>query len=125
MALEPIVGPMLDRATCLASGRVDSEDVLRMCDEGTMQLWLAMRNERDVIAVLVTELVEFPGRKVCNLLFCAGEDMHTWAHKLAEIEAWAAGEGCEIVTIQGRAGWGRMFPEYRLAYVTLEREIMQ
>lgn len=60
-------------------------------------------------AMLFTEIVKYPARKVCVIQYAAGPGaldallQHVWA-----IEAWAARQGCDATMIPGRKGWRKV-----------------
>lgn len=78
------------------------EDVEQMCDEGRLQFWPG------VDSVILTEIVDYPRRRVLNVFAAAGN--------LAEIRAmipvlqkWAISKDCSLAVFAGRAGWERTF----------------
>jgi hypothetical protein len=92
-------------------------DVLDAVAAGTAQLFPV---EPD--GVIVTRLVQEPGRLVC-LVWLASGDLEPLLERYVDIEAWAAREGAVAMRIQGRAGWLRVLPGFRHAGVIMEKEL--
>src|SRR3954469_2976868 len=92
-------------------------DVLQAVADGTAQLF-AVNGD----GVIVTRLVQEPGRLVC-LVWLASGDLEPLLERYVDIEAWAAREGAVAMRIQGRAGWLRVLPGFRKAGVILEKEL--
>jgi hypothetical protein len=72
--------------------------------------------------VIVTRLVQEPGRLVC-LVWLASGDLEPLLERYVDIEAWAAREGAVAMRIQGRAGWLRVLPGFKQTGVILEKEL--
>jgi hypothetical protein len=72
-------------------------------------------------AVCVTELLLIPKGKICRIVACGGDQVIPWQLAFAPIENYAIAEGCVAMRIEGRTGWQRVFPDYTLAWVCLEK----
>lgn len=104
-------------------GRVNAENIREFLRAGTMQLWIVLGDRGEALAVVVTEIVAFPGAKVCVVRGLAGNDRDRWLHHLAEIETWAKGLECSRVEVRGRKGMAKVLRDYKLTAVFLEKEI--
>lgn len=103
-ALEPGCGTEADLLADLAGGRA--------------QLWAGDR------AALVTQCVEEPlGR--CLHVWLAGGDLKEIMMLKPGIEAWARGQGCVRVSLDGRRGWARVLRRhgYTDNEIELERRL--
>lgn len=89
---------------------------------GSGLLWLACEGPT-IKAAMTTALVRTEADLVCILTACGGEDMHEWLPLLAKVESYAKAEGCSIVRIYGRKGWGRVLDGYHVEHVILERTL--
>ena len=89
---------------------------------GRALLWLAS-DVKGVAAAAVTELDIANGEKFCTLTACAGEEMPRWFNLLGRIEQFAKDEGCHSMRVNGRQGWLKVLPNYRIAAVVLEKEL--
>jgi hypothetical protein len=121
--LARMIHPMLKPATDTTRGKVTPGQILERAEQGTMQVWLGGERRRAPRVVVITELVNYPAHKGCVILLAAGREMSTWSHLIADIESWARAEGCRTIEIQGRKGWGRVFPDYRPMYQVFEKEL--
>jgi hypothetical protein len=101
-------------------------------DDAPHMVWSDSRGARgrsdtgELLAAGTTELVTLEnGRKLCVIGTCAGRDMKSWKHFLADIERWAAQEGCEAVRFYGRPGWARTFKDqgYVQPWIVVEKRI--
>lgn len=119
---------MIAPAVWHSDGKFSPEHVVDQCAKGHMQMWLAVREDdasTDYLAALVTELVDYPGRKVLSIPFLAGSEMASWLHLYPQIEDWAKEQGCGEVEIIGRKGWERVAGPlgFAYSYTTLAKEI--
>jgi hypothetical protein len=97
------------------------EDVKAALIRRDMQLHVAQSDR--IEAICITELVNYPRRKLCNLFLLAGENMARWVHYQSEIVAWARSVGCDGMEVHhGRAGWGKRLPGWAQS-VTLRRDL--
>lgn len=67
---------------------------------GSMQLW-AVPN-----GWWVTQIDEYPGKKVCTIMFAGGKYTN-WLECGESLKDWARSIGCESIEIHGRKGWAR------------------
>lgn len=94
--------PWIEAALRRGLGTHEFEDVASAIMAGKMQLWPASSG------CLVTEIKEYPRKKVIHLLFAGG--------KLADVLKmtddaldWAKSLGCTMALAEGRKGWGRAY----------------
>lgn len=122
----PTIRPILARAVDRVRGRTSCDHILECVQIRTMQLWLLVEppfEQKDVLAVVVTELREYPGRSVCVMLLAAGRLVRRWKPLLGVVEEWAKLEGAELLEIHGRRGWGGLLPEFEEDYTVFVKEI--
>lgn len=94
-----------------------------LCD-GVRQLWLATSQGRGIEALLMTKIEKDKRGKFCALKLLVGEEPGRWLHLLEKIEAWAAENGCFMVTTEWtRTGWEKLLPDYQPKRVWLEKEL--
>lgn len=117
-----IVSPDIERALRFADGKYQIEDVKDALSRRDMQLWVAAEGG-EALSVAVTEIVNYPRKRVCVVMFCGGREFKRWLHHIEEIERWAKGAGCDMVEICGRRGWRRVLPRYNSKLEVLAREI--
>lgn len=111
----PAVKHMVEAALAQSAGRLDADDVLELLTSGGMQLWalITSEGEPEVAAVLVTEIMDYPRKRVLDLSLMGGSRMELWLDALPVLEQWAAQQGIHQVQIHGRRGWARVtgYPE--------------
>lgn len=78
------------------------DDIAAAVAAGTMQLWPAPRG------CLVTEIVQFPRKRVLDV-FLGGGELDQLADMHRDVIAWAKSQGCTEAIITGRRGWVRAF----------------
>ena len=83
-------------------------DILAALVSGDMQLWIM---GRPPAVALVTEIVNYPQRRVCRLIIGAADPgwRTHWLPSLARVEAWAKAQGCQGMEVNyARKGWARL-----------------
>jgi hypothetical protein len=117
----PLVAPFIRRA----AERDDRSDVSRIAQDlhdGSALLWLAW-DGKSICAAAVTQLNIANGRKFCTITACGGRGHKRWLSLISALERFAIEEGCTSVRINGRRGWARVLPDYRLHSIVLEKEL--
>ena len=67
------VAPLLERTKEHSEGELETDDFLEPLTHGDMQLWIATE-QSDVHAVMVTQLITYPQKKILRIISLAGED---------------------------------------------------
>jgi hypothetical protein len=116
------VEPLIEHALAYAFGLITTSDVLDGFADNNMQIWLCW-HEGEIEAVVVTEIEQHPGGKVCNFIAVAGENRDNWLEFEAIITAWAAAEGAKEHRAIGRTGWQRAAPGWRYAGTIIRKPI--
>ncbi len=94
---------------------------IRSALDGHALLWIAF-GDGQLEAAAVTQLIETKNGLACHAVACGGSG-DQWVEYLQEIENYAKAEGCSVMRIEGREGWRRVFKDYKLAWITLEKRI--
>lgn len=115
----PHVKPMLQAAT-EQCGDWSLLDIRAALDSFAL-LWIAC-SDAGIEAAAVTQLIQTKNGLACHAVACGGSG-EQWVQHLAEIEKYAKEEGCSVIRIEGREGWRRVFKDYKLAWITLEKRI--
>lgn len=100
-----------------SGGTHEWQDIVDGIATGNMQLWPAERG------CLVTEIVEYPRKRVLNV-FLGGGDLDQLVEMHDAVQAWGEAQGCVGATIIGRAGWERVYRErgWKRQHVVLAKE---
>ena len=93
------------------------DDVRRMVAEGKAHLWPAARG------AMVTEVVNFPQRRVMNI-FLAGGELDQLLDMEADATRWCKTWGATGAMLHGRKGWEKVLAErgYRHLYTVLGKD---
>jgi hypothetical protein len=97
--------PWIEAALGYDNGGHTVEDVQAKVASGLMQFWPAPRG------CIITEILQFPRRKMVNV-YLAGGELDQLADMQDAIIAWAKENGCTGAMLSGRKGWERVFSQY-------------
>src|SRR5882672_11441289 len=82
-------------------------DIRQACIDGAMQLWVAC-GDTAIEAAIVSRIVRYPKRAVCQVPLIGGRRMATWLSAMqAMIESYARANGCTHMEGAGRLAWCR------------------
>lgn len=98
-------------------------NILSDLTKGRRLLWLAVDENEDIIAAMLTQLFNMVSGKMCKMQECGGERMQEWKHLRKRVEDYARAEGCTRVMLEGRLGWARIMPDYEQVAVVLEKRL--
>lgn len=115
------VKPFIEQALEESPNDYTSQDIYEAVLLRDMQLWVWKENEK-IIAALVTELRDFPRKKICTLVLGAGAGLDIWKDDDA-IFRWAKERGCHSVEIFGRRGWGKALTGWREVDTHFRRDL--
>jgi len=105
------VSPLLEKALNKNPGDIDLELVRERLESGEYLLMCAIENDK-ILASFAVELVN-EKRKTANIVLCGGERMDDWLDQFMDtIKPLVRDQGCEAITIMGRAGWQRKMKPY-------------
>lgn len=122
--VEQGVGKALEHA----HGEITVHDVLQNVMNDKALIWAVVETEpvQRLLAVAVTEIIEYPQVTALRVLGLAGTELHTWFMRLDEaFQHFARTHGCTRIESACRRGLGRMLVGYGYgeAYVTLIKEV--
>lgn len=117
----PVAEPFL-KSAMVRTGLGLFNDVAADLFAGKSLLWIAWDGAA-VEAAAATQLQATENGLVCVIVACGGRRLGRWLPLLAEIEAYAAKEGCSAVRIFGRMGWQRVLSGYRPSNVVLDKPL--
>lgn len=106
------VFPLCERyvadALVFTHGAFEPSDICDACERGDMQLWLATRDD-EVLAAVVSEITNYPRKRVVGVPFIGGKEMGAWFPLMLEtIEAWSKEMGCVGMQGGARRGWAKL-----------------
>lgn len=89
--------PFVEKAAAWGRGEYEASDVLVMAASGKMQVWVFRQDER-VLLVCVTQLIQHPRRKICNIYALAGYNMaQMWDLFFPQVVPWLRLHGVDEV----------------------------
>jgi hypothetical protein len=109
----PMAASFLEKATNRTK-KIDLDSLRECADKGLMQIWIAYDPEEDeILSAAATEIVDYvSGLKSARIMLLGGLELNRWREAIDTIEQWASDQGCSLIEIVGRRGWGRVYPEY-------------
>ena len=116
----PLATPLLE-AICVR-GYSSMEGFKARFASGESQLWI-IGEGGEALAVVVTDIQEYPGFKACRITQCTGRDRKRWIHHLDDIKAWAQSVGCGKMQAVARPGWASELKEFKKTHLILECDL--
>lgn len=110
------------RPALAMNGDHTATSIKRALDKGDLQLWCHFGGEK-MDAAAVTEIADYPKRRVCMIVLLGGEGLPNWLPYLETIEAWAKEKGAHVLRIEGREEWARVLAGYSKTAVIAQREL--
>ncbi len=94
--------------------------------EGTQQLFVIIEDETDIIACIISQIDQFPTKKIARIAYCGGRRLKPkmMPMVIGQIENWAKREGAVMIDILGRKGWGRLLPDYTIPGIVFRKELI-
>jgi len=108
------VSPMIEIAADTTAGRYSDQELLDQVEDGRQMLWIAFEEApRQIIGVVTTHIMNYPGRRMLGVLVCSGDRLEEWVKPMIEtLERFAMDQKCHGIEMTGRRGWGRIVGEY-------------
>jgi hypothetical protein len=103
------IKPLIDKA--LKKQEVSEytlDDIKGFLKERDMQAWVAL--DEKIIGCVITQIINFPRKKVLDVLFIGGERFDTWAYGWNILNEFAKDQGCKKIKGDGRDGWVKKIP---------------
>jgi hypothetical protein len=118
------VWPLVSGLIAAAYAKTDDlvPELLPWLKRGDGLLWIAA-NQDEIMCAVTTSFVQRASGKVLRIWACGGAGIEVWLDHLAEIEDYGRKEGCVKVCFDGRRGWEKFLPDYRVATVALEKRL--
>ena len=115
------VEPLVQKALEYSGGKYHSDDILNGIANQDMQLWVAYDDR--IKTIMVTEILNYPRKKVCGILIVAGEriDDLLWVDEITT--KWAQEQGCDAIEFYGRAGWERKLKNYYKVHTVMRKDL--
>lgn len=120
----PSVAPFIAAGVDASRGKWQMGDAIQRLLRREAQLW-GIGSPEGFIAAGVSELVNYPQKRIGRMVSFAGEDAKSWAWVVTQLEHWARCEGATGMELVTRPGWERLMRPYgyQRTHVTLEKDL--
>ena len=118
------VSPLIEKALRHAEGELIPNDIKKHLDASNLRLWVALEN-RDVIAAMVTEIIQYPRKKIVRVITLAGKNMDLWYDFLPMIEGYAIRNDCSSLEAWSRKGMARKLKDWKHSYDIITKDLKQ
>tara|TARA_R110002020_G_scaffold463921_1_gene684239 strand:- start:1734 stop:2123 length:390 start_codon:yes stop_codon:yes gene_type:complete len=113
--VEPLIKKALD--DCYTT-----DDILKGLIFDKFQLFISWENK--VESAVVTEIAQYPQKKVCRYFLAGGSNMNNWLEPIQEtIEKFAKHNNCNSIEVAGRKGWARKLKGYEQKIYLFSKEL--
>ena len=100
-------------AVKVTNGRYMLYDVYIAVQTGSMQLWIAFDDDKEIIGCEVTAITDYPSRRVLTSLFTGGRNIRKWRDQMMDVLIhWAEDNQCTGIEGYGKKGWIKMLEPY-------------
>jgi hypothetical protein len=118
------VVPLIEKALLHAEGELMPDDIKKHLDSADLRLWVALK-DKDVIASMVTEIIQYPRKKIVRVITLAGKDMSLWYDFLPMLEGYAIRNGCSSLEAWTRKGMTRKLKDWKHSYDIITKDLKQ
>ena len=118
------VSPLIEKALRHAEGELIPDDIKKHLDSANLRLWVALK-DKDVIAAMVTEIIQYPRKKIVRVITLAGKDMSLWYDFLPMLEGYAIRHGCSSLEALTRKGMTRKLKDWKHSYDIITKDLKQ
>ena len=117
--------PYIELGAKKGQSEMTSKDIYNFCKEAKMQLWIVFDSKSNIKAVVTTEIINYPKKKVCRVITLGGQEIDNWLHSISVIEAWAEENGCHAMETFCRKGFIKKLEHYgyEQTYTVLGKEL--
>jgi len=118
------VVPLIEKALQHAEGELVPDDIKKHLDKGDLRLWIALES-KEIIAAMVTEVIQYPRKKIVRVITLAGKNMDMWYDFLPMIEGYAISHGCSSLEAWSRKGMARKLKDWKHSYDIITKDLKQ
>lgn len=119
----PHVRPHLAKMAAGSHGNYLAEDLEACVREGKILLWLMLRGS-DLMAVIATEIVNYPRARAMRFVGLVGHRPRAWAHVLSALETAARQNfGCTKMEAIHIPKFRLLLPGYRVTHWKSEKDL--
>jgi len=100
-----VVEDMILAALMHADGKYTIQDIFMAIKDKEMQLWVVVDQDDMIHAVVVTQIIYYPSKKVMLFVIVSGVKFDNWSHFLPHFKLFAKDHDCSALEFYGREGW--------------------
>lgn len=101
----PLAKNLIRDALEYADNKFALEDIFFHLRHMDMQLWLVIDELDAIKGAIVTQIIQYPNKKVLLIMLISGVKFDDWSHFLSDFIAFAKDHNCQSLEGYGRAGW--------------------
>jgi|TARA_R100001443_G_scaffold105063_1_gene113964 hypothetical protein len=99
-----------------------SQDILDGLIQNKFQLFISWENK--VESAVITEVAQYPQKKICRYFLAGGSNMNNWLEPIQqEIEKFAKYNNCQAIEVAGRKGWAKKLKGYEQKIYLFSKEL--
>jgi len=113
--VEPLIKKALDDT-------YTARDILDGLVKNAFQLFISWEDK--VESAVITEVIQYPQKKVCRYFLAGGSNMNNWLEPIQqEIEKFAKYNQCDAIEVAGRKGWLRKLKGYEQKIYLMSKKL--
>ena len=113
--VEPLIKKALDDT-------YTARDILDGLVKNAFQLFISWEDK--VESAVITEVIQYPQKKVCRYFLAGGSNMNNWLEPIQqEIEKFAKYNQCNAIEVAGRKGWLRKLKGYEQKIYLMSKKL--
>ncbi len=98
------------------------QDIIDGLIQDRFQLFISW--EDYVESAVITEIAQYPQKKICRYFLAGGNNMDNWLEPIQkEIEKFAKHNNCNSIEVAGRKGWARKLKGYEQKIYLFSKEL--
>ena len=113
------VAPLIKKAL---DDTYTARDILDGLVKNAFQLFISWEDK--VESAVITEVIQYPQKKVCRYFLAGGSNMNNWLEPIQqEIEKFAKYNQCDAIEVAGRKGWLRKLKGYEQKIYLMSKKL--
>ncbi len=113
--VEPLIKKALDDT-------YTARDILDGLVKNSFQLFISWEDK--VESAVITEVIQYPQKKVCRYFLAGGSNINNWLEPIQqEIEKFAKYNQCDAIEVAGRKGWLRKLKGYEQKIYLMSKKL--
>ena len=116
------IEPFLVRSLKHAEGELAPDDLIPHLDDGKLRVWIAVV-DKEIIASMVTEIIQYPRKKIVRVITLSGKDMDSWYQFLPLLEGYAISNDCSSLEAWTRKGMARKLKDWKQSYCVITKDL--